>query len=484
MNIVDSVLFQCRIHADYPAISVPGASYDPVTYAQLEIMLNNLTRALLPLGLQRGQIVGVLLQDKLLHVITLLALARLGLVTVSCRARALPKELHAVAVITDTSSSFGNVDRLILSDPEWLKGDGRQPEGYPFDSNGDELCRITLSSGSTGLPKAVGFTHRQLFQKNARLDYTRLDRWSRSSRLFCDLGLSSSLAFYYVLYMLMRGGMIMLSGHDPMSTLQSLNLYNIENMVTSPHGLSEYLQFFELQPQFHCNFDHILVAGSALRRPLAERTWARMCPNLITTYGAAETGAVASGDPRNMAEIPGAVGYILPGAAAEIIDHSGSPIRGNGEGVVRVRTEEAATCYIGDLETSSRLFRDGWFYPGDVGYLREDGILVITGREATLLNVGGDKINPEVIEEVLSSFPAIIDSAVVSVANALGIEQIHALVVTRGPYEESKLRAYCAQYLQRIFVPVRFIAVERIPRNEMAKIERSRLQELVSSSPV
>src|ERR1035437_8957606 len=111
--------------------------------------------------------------------------------------------------------------------------------------------------------------------------------------MFCDLGLSSSLGFYYVVYMLARGGMILLYGDDATTTLQCLNLYVLENMVTSPYGLAEYLKFYEAQPTFHCNFDHILVAGGSLKKQLAARAWARMSPNLITTYGAAETGAVA-----------------------------------------------------------------------------------------------------------------------------------------------------------------------------------------------
>src|SRR5207344_2814004 len=105
---------------------------------------------------------------------------------------------------------------------------------------------------STGIAKGVAFTHGKVFEKNARLDYTRLDRWSRSARMFCDLGLSSSLGFYYVLYMLSRGGMIMLYGDDAVSTLQSFNLYEIENMATSPYGLAEYLKFYESQPTFRC----------------------------------------------------------------------------------------------------------------------------------------------------------------------------------------------------------------------------------------
>ena len=478
MNIVDPILFQCRANPEQPAICAPGSRLEPVTYAQLQHMLNSLTRTVLQFDLKPGDIVGVFVNDKIFHIVLTLALARIGVATVSSRGRSLPKEFDAIAAFVDTPGPFVNANRTIVTDTSWATSDG-SPVLTDFVANGDELCRIILTSGSTGMAKGVAFSHRKLLEKNARLDYTRLDRWSRSSRMFCDLGLSSSLGFYYVLYMLGRGGMVMLLGEDIIGTLQSLNLFQMQNMATSPYGLAEYLKFHEAQPTFHCNFDHILVAGSALTKQLATRAWARMSPNLITTYGAAETGAVASGDARVTTEIPGAVGFVLPDAQAEIVNEADRPVQRGSEGVVRVRTEQAADSYFRDPATSALHFRDGWFYPGDVGYLRSDGLLVVTGRRESLLNVGGDKVNPEIVEEVLSSHPAIADCAVLNIANELGIEEIHALIVARAVFDETELRRHCSQSLQQIFIPVRFVAVERIPRNDLAKIERSRLMELM-----
>jgi acyl-coenzyme A synthetase/AMP-(fatty) acid ligase len=477
VNIVDPILFQCRLNADQPAICAPGARLEPVTYGQLKYMLNSLTRTVLQFGLKPGDIVGVLLNNKIFHVVLTLALTRIGVVTVSCRDRSLPKEFDATAVFVDTPGPFANVDRTIVADISWATGDG-SPVSPDFVASGDELCRIVLTSGSTGIAKGVALSHQMLFERNARLDYAWLDRWSRSSRLFCDLGLSSVLGLYFVLYMLGRGGMIMLMGEDIVGTIQSLNLFQMQNMATSPYGLAEYLKFHEAQPTFHCNFDHILVAGSALTKQLASRAWARMSPNLITSYGATETGMVASGDARVTIEVRGAVGFVLPDAQVEIVDDTHRPVQRGSEGIVRVHTAQVVNSYFRDPATSARHFRDGWFYPGDVGYLRGDGLLVVTGRQETLLNVGGDKVNPEIVEEVLLSHPAIADCAVLNIPNELGIEEIHALIVARAVFEETELRKHCAQKLQSVFTPVRFVAVERIPRNDMAKIERGRLMEL------
>jgi long-chain acyl-CoA synthetase len=482
VNVVDPILFQCRSNAAQPAICAPGDNVEAMTYAQLEFMLNALTRAVLALGLQRGQVVGVLIGNKILHAVLLLALARIGVVTVSCRGRSLPKELGAVAVMTETPEPFANVDRIILVDRDWTRGDGAPLDGEQFVTSSDELCRIILTSGSTGIARGIALTHGKIFEKCAQLDYTCLDRWSSSERMFCDLGLSTSLGFYYLLYMLSRGGMILLMGENQMATLQALNLFGVESMATAPYGLAEYLKFYESQPNFRCGLDYILVAGGAVTKNLAERAWARMGPNLIKLYGATEVGPVALADARAIMAVDGAAGYILPGVQVQIADGSGKELTLGKEGIVRIRAGQGVPGYYGDPAASAAVFRSGWFYPGDIGYLRDDNLLVVSGRQEALINVGGDKIAAEIVEEVVSTFPPIADCAVLNIANELGIDEVHALIVPRAAFAESDLRKHCAKKLQSSFVPVRYIGVEKIPRNDMGKVERGKLPDLVKAN--
>jgi hypothetical protein len=84
--------------------------------------------------------------------------------------------------------------------------------------------------------------------------------------------------------------MIMLMGEDIIATIQSLNLFQMQNMATSPYGLAEYLKFQETQPTFHCNFDHILVAGGALTKQLATALLALGDGSQIDLPATAEAG--------------------------------------------------------------------------------------------------------------------------------------------------------------------------------------------------
>src|ERR1041385_2713897 len=150
MNIVDPILYQTRISGEQAAICAPGTKYDLITYAQLGFMVQNLTRAVLSLGFGQGQIVGILVQDKIFHIALLLALTRIGVVTVSCRGSSLPAELNAAAIVTDApGQAVSGVGRVIGVQPEWIRGQGTPVADHNLNqSKPDDLCRLILTSGS------------------------------------------------------------------------------------------------------------------------------------------------------------------------------------------------------------------------------------------------------------------------------------------------------------------------------------------------
>jgi acyl-CoA synthetase (AMP-forming)/AMP-acid ligase II len=483
MNIVDPILFQCRLNPHGPAICTPGTANDSVSYGQLERLIHNTTRAALARGLVPGYVVALFIKDKILHAGIILGLARLGIATVSGRNQRLPKELRVDAIICDGSHPFGDIARAIVADTAWSSGDGKPVEDpRAASAGGGDLCRIVLTSGTTGEAKAVAFTHAMLCDRIARYSFAKGNRFPRSSRLFCDLSMGSSPGFRYLLYMLWKGGTIYFYGEDPESTLQAFDLHRIECMVASPHGLGEYLKFFETHSAFQCGFDNIMSSGGLLAPRLSARIRARMCSNVFCSYGSTEAGTIAFGPADVIAQVPGAVGFVTPGSAVEALSESGVPLPAEKEGVLRVRSPNLVDGYLGDPVQSAKSFRDGWFHPGDFGYLTKHGLLVITGREKTRLNLGGDKVIPETIEDVIVAFGAIEQAAVFSAPNELGIEEVVALVVTRTKVDQAALHSHCAARLPSLFVPVRFVGVAAIPRSDMGKIERHLLPELARAA--
>ena len=195
-----------------------------------------------------------------------------------------------------------------------------------------------LTSGTTGEAKAIRFTHGGVQGKSGRNEYAKGSRVAVTARMFCDLGITTGPAFRYLIFMLSRGGTIYYFGASSESTIQAFDLYSIQTMITSPSGVAEYLKFYEQQRAFRCNFESIVASGGLLPKSLSERVLATMCQRLFSSYGATETGTIAFAPAQMIADVPGAVGFVTPGAEVEIVDASDNPLAAGKEGIVRTRT--------------------------------------------------------------------------------------------------------------------------------------------------
>jgi acyl-coenzyme A synthetase/AMP-(fatty) acid ligase len=480
MNIAEPILFQARINPNSIAICTPGTRMDFVTYAGLARIIESLSRVALSLGLARGDIVAIYISETIFHAALVLALTRLGIVTVSTRTPRLPKELGCKAVIASKTEAFENAGKIIIADPNWMLAEGAPlTRAELADSDDADVCRVMLTSGTTGEAKAIRFTHGAVQGKSARNEYAKGSRVAVTARMFCDLGITTGPAFRYLIFMLSRGGTIYYFGASSESTIQAFDLYSIQTMITSPSGLSEYVKFYEQQRAFRCNFESIVSSGGLLPKALADRVLAHMCQRLFSSYGATETGTIAFAPMQAIVDTPGAVGFVTPGAEVEIVDDADKPLAPGREGIVRTRTGQMVDGYVGNPEATARAFRDGWFYPGDIGLLTVDGMLIIRGREASVLNIGGDKVKPELVEEALTSFPGVQEAAAFTHKNDVDVPELWAALVCRSDLDLAALQGHCEQRLGKAFVPRHFSRLDSLPRSAAGKLDRARLVEIL-----
>jgi acyl-CoA synthetase (AMP-forming)/AMP-acid ligase II len=152
------------------------------------------------------------------------------------------------------------------------------------------------------------------------------------------------------------------------------------------------------------------------------------------------------------------------------------------DGELRIRSHQMANGYVGDAEASKQFFREGYFYTGDIGHVTDERLLVITGREKTAFNIGGDTVSPERIEDALTAFPGIREAGVFATNNDLGIAEVHALIVAGAPIDEAALRRHCATRLPPSCGLASIITVDALPRGGQGKLERHRLPEIAAKS--
>jgi acyl-CoA synthetase (AMP-forming)/AMP-acid ligase II len=379
MNVVEPIFAQCGNKPAELALCATGTDFNIVSYGRLIRSVNNVCQRIISLSLAPRSRVAVFVADPVFHAITLIALARLGMVTVSARTAKFSWRFAIDAVVTDQPFQFPT-GRVIPANAAWMSGDGQPPgEMHIHRAAADDLCRIFLASGADGAEQAVAVTNRMMASRINRQTSFLGPRAPFCTRTHLGLPLTTSLGFQVLLATLWRGGTLFL-GDDAEKAIGAFAAYKVQNMVGSPQSLLKFVEAFERRPQYRSALEAVFAEGSTLSDALSARIRTRLCTNLAKGYESTEATMVASMPAHFAPEVAGAAGYVLPGMTVEIVDDNDRPLSPQQEGSVRIRSPHGASEYLEDPEASQRGFRDGWFHPDKRGYLTNDKLLVITDR--------------------------------------------------------------------------------------------------------
>jgi acyl-coenzyme A synthetase/AMP-(fatty) acid ligase len=224
-----------------------------------------------------------------------------------------------------------------------------------------------------------------------------------------------------------------------------------------------------------------LIVGAGV---LSQADWRaareRLTRDVRTGYGSTEAGPCAL----TRVETPQDLVWhqIYPAFQVQVVDDQHQPLPAGRSGAVRVRTS-GIDGYLGDEETTRAFFRDGFFYPGDLGVLREDGRLQIQGRVTDVINVMGDKLATTPIETALQEALGAKAVCVFSAPGEGGEEAVHVAVQPGGPVGPEALKAALLAALPRVRA-AHVHAVTDFPRNHMGKIDRVALKaQLLAPAP-
>jgi acyl-CoA synthetase (AMP-forming)/AMP-acid ligase II len=481
-SFLEYLQFQARSRPQAPALMTLRAT---LSYEELTGRSRSVARYLADNGLKRGDVLVLNVNDPQVHCCTLVGAMGSGVTTLSAVGPrpVLPKNLGLAAMITDQpATSIGDV-RLLRVGPNWLKDLPFENDFPAPAANGTEdIARIICTSGTTGEQKAVPFTEEQLIQR-VWAQVAGLRSLAGPSKTLGMMGLSSGAGFTNMMLVLMTGGTLMLiPGMQQLSRVSSL--YKMDRIIASTAQLIAMLRQQDNESADFVGVQSMVVGGSHIPRSVAKRARA-ICRNIICLYGSTEVGVVATAPAETTIKHQSSVGFVNPGVRVEIVDESGTPLGLDREGIIRVQVPGAPTRYLNDPVASRNVFRDGWFYPGDIGSLSGDGLLFVSGRVSERINAGGVKVAPNVIEDVFGQRPEISDVAAFEFVNEEGISEIGvALVphenVDRASFNRVELRQSIQKQL-RERTPKRWVIVKEIPRNEQGKIDRSALQRLAKN---
>ena len=194
----------------------------------------------------------------------------------------------------------------------------------------------------------------------------------------------------------------------------------------------------------------------------------------MSLYGATEIEGVASAPFSALEGHSGAVGYVFDNVEIETVDERDRLLPTGAEGILRLRGENMADGYFRDPATTASAFRNGWFYPGDIGRVSPDGLLVLRGRLGEFINAGGNKVNPRFIEEALLDLPDVTEAAAFGVPDQIGLTQIWAATVANRPMPLADLQAACRDRLGEA-APKFIVQMKALPRNDAGKVVKDQL---------
>lgn len=445
-----------------------------VSYAALDRRVGALAAWLARHGVAAGDMVGLTLRADMAHLITALALLRLGCDLVALPSHDPPTLRAAIAarlrvgllLCDEAADALAGVSVLRL-DPAASEGDAPTA---PVRSG-----RIILtSSGTTGRPKLVPLGEADIAVQIAR-------RQGEGRVYYRSITAEHNNARKYHLGLLGQGATTVLANCAALPDLaEACARFGIDR-VTLPPERAAALADVQARPGAHAwpAGTSLAVFGSTVAPALRRRLIAEVTPKLVVNYSTTEIGTMTLAGPQDHERHPEGVGRPLDGVALRIVDEAGRVVPAGETGLVQARAPGMAQGYIDDPEADARAFRGGWFQPGDHARLEPDGTLVFAGRDAEMMMLGTINIFPAEIERAAEGFPGVADCAAFALRSA-ALGDIPALAVVEaapGAVDVAALAAACRARLG-LRAPRRVVVVAALPRTATGKVLRDRLAAL------
>ena len=499
-------------------------------YLELNKRIKKLANLLKKLGVDKGDVVAVMDWDSHRYLEHYFAVPMIGAILHTVNIRLSPDQMlytinHAedkilvvhkdfMPLIKAIAPNFDTVKHVIYisdGDEEYepevetygeyeklIAGESDEYEFPDFDEN--TIATLFYTTGTTGNPKGVFFSHRQIVLHTISVMASLSAYGNPVGFTYKDVYMPLTPMFHVhawgIPYIATWLGVkqIYPGRYDEMIVKLLL-----QHKVTMSHCVPTILQMIVGNPateQFDFSNWKVVIGGSALSRGLAELAQKRKI-KVMTGYGMSETAPVltlAQFKPgvdnlpaEEEIETVTKTGFPIPFVKMKIVDEAGNEKTGGNVGEIVVRSPWLTKGYFKSEKNSEELWKGGWLHTGDIAYKDEEGYFKITDRLKDVIKTGGEWISSLELESYLSRCEFVKQVAVIGVPDEKWGERPVAYISLKKEVDQSEIDKTCRANIQTFVdsgrlekwaIPDKFIVVDEIPKTSVGKLDKKLLRKL------
>jgi acyl-CoA synthetase (AMP-forming)/AMP-acid ligase II len=508
-TVTDYVLRRAVEFGDKPAL-IDGPTGRTYSYGQLPGLISSLAAGLAHHGLGKGDVLAIFSPNLPEYALVFHAAATLGAATTmvpplftdqeiikqlrDSGARflltipALRDKARDVMQATSITSLFviGEAEGAVSFASLLKDGRGSQAtrQRVSLPDPRTDVAMLPYSSGTTGFPKGVMLTHRNLVSMLRQMEAS--EPFSKDDRLVCVVPMYHLYGLHIVVNLGLSQGatIVTLPRYDLNQFLATLEQYQITIAPLVPPLVLALSRAGEVDNHDLSSLRLIHCGAATLADSVARVCEARLGCQIRYGYGLTEVSPLSHASLTNpIQHQPGSVGYCLPNTECKIVEYtSGAELGPGAEGEIWVRGPQVMKGYLGNEEATAEMIdATGWLRTGDIGYCDEEGRLFIVDRLKELIKTNGRQVAPAELEGVLLTHPLIVDAAVIGSPDENAGEVPKAFVVLKRDANGDEMSAEIMEFVADRVAPYKRIRsiefVTEIPKSPAGKILRRVLKE-------
>jgi fatty-acyl-CoA synthase len=508
------------VHSEAEVITWTDSGARRETYGEVGKKAAKLANALRGLGVTGDQRVATFMWNNAEHLTIYAAIPAMGAVLHTLNIRLFPEQLVYVAnhaedhvVIVDGTlvpllakqlPEMKTVKHVIVAngDASTLEAPaGVQVHSYSalLDAQSDEFdwpeidersaAAICYTSGTTGDPKGVAYSHRSIWLHSMQVCMSDSMRLAQGDKALVIVPMFHAMSWGLPYAALMVGASLLMPDRflQPKPIAEMLEVERPEFAAAVPTVWQGLLQQLDANPQDISYLKEVVIGGSAVPPSMMHTFQERHGVTVVHAWGMTETsplGSVARPPKAATGDAAWAYRYsqgrFPASVTARLVGDSGNVLPWDGESVgeLEVQGPWIAGAYLGGADVDPDKFHDGWLRTGDVGKITHDGFLTLTDRAKDVIKSGGEWISSVDLENAVMGHPAVAEAAVVGIPDEKWDERpLVAVVVKEGQsVTAEELRDYLTDKVAKWQLPENWTFVDEVPKTSVGKFDKKRLR--------